>query len=154
MTEEQRKLFKEDNVYLKGIHEDEPIQIYYTPEFTAIPKYNKRPILSQRWVERTNAQLCEDISKISKLDRWFYYYLDSKPLSPNEIVVNIRHYTIINGEINPEYLRTYDFQKFKYGLDRGKPRLGVDFIELSKILQKEGVTEEMEVSITFAYVEK
>ena len=105
-------------------------------------------------MEQTDVKLSKDISKISKLGRWFYYYLGSDPLSPNEVVVNIRHHTIINGEVNPEYLRTYDFQQFKYGLDRGKPRLGVDFIELSKMLQKEGVTEEMEVSITFAYVEK
>lgn len=41
LTEEQRKIFKEDKVYLKGIHEEEPIKVYCTPDFTVISKYNK-----------------------------------------------------------------------------------------------------------------
>lgn len=151
LTEEQRKVFEEENVYLKGIHEEEPIKIYCTPDFTVISKYNKQPIVSKRWREQKDVKLFKDLRK---LGQFFYYYLESEPLSPNDIIVNIWHDKIINGEVLPEYYRTYDFEEFNYQLDRGRPRVAVDFPKLCERLELEGVKEEMEVTITVAYVEK
>ena len=151
LTEEQQKIFEEDKVYLKGIHEEEPIKIYYTPEFTIISKYNKQPIVSKRWREQTDVKLFKDLLK---LGQFFFYYLDSEPLSPDDVVVNIKHDKIINGEARPEYYRTYDFSGFNYKLDRGRPRVAVDFPKLCEKLEQEGVKEDMQITITVAYVEK
>lgn len=150
LTEEQRKVFEEDKVYLKGIAEEEPVKIYCTPEFTLLSKYNKQPIVSKRWREQSDVILFGDMLK---LDR-FNYYLESEPLSPDDIIVNIKHSKVINGEISSEYYRTYDFLQFLYKLDRGKPLVIVDFPKLCKKLEQERVKEEMEVNITVAYVEK
>lgn len=151
LTEEQQKIFGKENVYLKGIHESEPIRVFYTPEFTKIQEYNKRPIVSERWREQTDVKPFRDIKK---LGQWFEYYLESEPRSANYIVVNIRHGKLINGEIRTEYYISHDFREFNYKLYRGKPRVLLDFSKLSQTLEREGVKEEMEVTITVAYVEK
>ena len=150
LTEEQRKIFVEDNkVFLRGIAEDTPIKIYYTPEFTVIPKYNKQPIVSKRWKEEPDVKLFRDLLKLGR----FYYYLESEPLNPDEIIVNILHAKVINGEVSKDYATQFNFA-FNYKLDRGRHCVLVDFPELCKRLEQNGVKEEMEVTITVAYVEK
>ncbi len=150
LPEEGRKIFEEDTVYIRGIAETEPIEIYYTPEFTVISKYNKQPIVSKRWHEQVDAT---QLSVIKKFDL-FEYGLDSEPLSPDEIIVNIRHSKVINGEVDTEYYTTYDFHGFEYKLERGKPIIEVNFSQLSNRLQKEGATDDMKVRLTIAYIEK
>lgn len=100
LTEERRKIFEEDKVYLKGIHEKEPIQIYFTPEFTAIPEYNKQPIVSERWREQ---KYVNTFRRLLKLKPWLFYYLKSEPHSANDIVVNIKHDKAVNGVIDTAY---------------------------------------------------
>ena len=151
LTEEQQKIFQEDNnVYLKGVAEDKPIKIYYTPVFTIISKYNKQPIVSKRWREQTYAKLLGNMKKLGS----FRYDLQSEPLSPDDIVVNIQHDKILNGEVHPEYYTTFDFNDFKYILERGKPVVSVNFPKLCKSLEQDMVKEDMKVTITVAYVEK
>ena len=107
--------------------------------------------MSKRWREQIDVKLFGDLLKLGPL---YYYFLESEPLSPDDIVVNIRHVKIINGEVLPEYQRTYDFKGFNYELARGKPRVAVDLQKLCKSIEQEGVKEEMEIEITVAYVEK
>lgn len=150
LTEEQQRIFKEDKVYLKGIAEDEPIKIYYTPEFTVIPRYNKQPIVSERWREQADVKLFGDLGKLDK----FRYELESEPRSTDDVVVNISHEKLINGEVSPEYYTTFNFGRFVYRLERGNPLVIVDFPALCKRLEQDGVKEEMKVTIIVAYVEK
>lgn len=151
LTEEQQKIFQEDNnVYLKGVAEDKSIKIYFTPEFTVISKYNKQPIVSKRWREQTDVKSFRDLSKLGK----FQYELPSEPLSPDDIIVNIKHDKIVNGEVLLGYITTFDFHKFVYELERGKPIVSVNFPQLCKSLEQNGVKEDMKATITVAYVEK
>ena len=150
LSEEQQSVFKEDYVYLKGIHEKEHIRIYFIPEFTAIPKYNKQPIASERWREVTYAKSYGELLKLGK----FQYSLPSEPISPDNIEVIIKHGKIINGVAHPKYSTIFDFHKFEYVLDRGKPIVIVDFPKLCKELKREQVKEDMNINISVAYVEK
>ncbi len=151
LEEEQQKTFEEDDkVYLRGIAESEPVKIYYTPEFTIISKYNKQPIVSKRWREQTDIKSLGDIRKLQQ----FRYSLESEPLSPEDIIVNIRYSKIINGEVRPEYYSTFDYSGLDYKLERGKPLVVVDFPKLCKRLENEGLVDDMKITITVAYVEK
>ena len=150
LTEEQRSMFEEDKVYLKGIAEAEPIRVYFTPEFTVIPKYNKQPIASERWREQVDSKPFRDILKFNR----FRYDLESEPLSADDIKVVITHDKIMNGEVIPGYVTVFNFYEFEYRLDRGKPLVVVDFQKLCKRLKRKQIKEDMDITISVAYVEK
>lgn len=106
--------------------------------------------MSKRWREQTDVKFFRDLLK---LDR-FNYDLESEPLTPDDVIVNIEHRKIINGEAHPKYYYTFNFHGFDYELDRGKPCVVVDFPKLCESLERNGVKEDMEVTITVAYIEK
>lgn len=152
LTDEQQAIFEEDNsIYLRGIAEDKPTQIYYIPEFTVIPKYNKQPIASKKWKVQTNVKSCSDILKIGSP---FRYSLESEPISRDDIEVIITHPKKIGGEFRPEYQGIPKFYAFKYELAMGKPVLWVDFPKLARLLKKEQVEEDMLIIISIGYAEK
>jgi len=150
LGDEQRSMFEEDKVYLKGIAEAEPVRVYFTTEFTVIPKYNKQPIASERWRERVDSKPFRDILKFNR----FRYDLGSEPLSADDIKVVITHDKIMNGEVIPDYVTVFNFYEFEYRLDRGKPLVVVDFQKLCKRLKREQIKEDMDITISVAYVEK
>ncbi len=150
LSDEQRSMFEEDKVYLKGIAEAEPVRVYFTPEFAVIPKYNKQPIASERWRERVDSKPFRDILKL----RVFQYPLESEPLSADDIKVVITHAKIMNGEVIPGYVTVFNFYEFEYELDRGKPVVVVDFPKLCKRLKRKQMKEDMDITISIAYVEK
>jgi len=152
LSDEQQAIFQEDkNIYVKGIAEDEPIEIYFTPEFTKIPKYNKQPISPRRWRELIDIK---PYREILKLGTPFLYRLESEPVSADDVKVEIRHAKIIAGKVHPSYERFYPFEEFKYYLHTGKPIVVVDFPELCETLKREQVKKNMNVTIAIAYVEK
>ena len=150
LTEEQRKVFEEDEVYLKGIAEDEPIQIYFTPEFTVIPKYNKQPIVSKRWQEVTESWSYGELLEM----RPFRFYLPTEPLTPDDVEVEVRRAKINKGQPSEEYEMVLQFDKFEYLLDRGKPVVRVDIPALCKTLERKGVKKDMDITVSIGYVEK
>lgn len=152
LTKEQQKIFQEDNnVYLKGIHEAEPIKIYYTPEFTTISKYNKQPIAAERWREVSKTWSYEEFSKLTQP---FRYSLPSEPLNPENVELWIQHKAIISGKVHPKFNRIMRFAGFRYRLDQGKPVVSVDSPKLSEKLREDGVSGDMKLIISIAYVEK
>jgi len=150
LTEEQRKIFEEDKVYLRGIAESEPIKIYYTPEFTVISKYNKQPIVSEKWREVSRSW---SYGGLLKLKAPFVYSLPSTPITEDDVEVAVLHQEIINGEASPDYQRRFLFP-FEYSLHHGKPVVRLNFPNLCKQLQRRGVREDMKITISVAYVEK
>lgn len=150
LSDEQRDIFEEANVYLKGIAEDEPMQIYFTKEFTLIPKYNKQPIAAKRWREQTDVKPYRDLLKLSR----FRYDLESEPVSPDDIKVTVEHNKVIGGKVNPNYLVTFNFDDFTYSPVANKPAVNVDFPALCQRLKQTQVKRNMNVTITIAYVEK
>ena len=150
LKEEQRSMFEESNVFLKGIYEKEPIRIYFTPDFTAIPEYNKHPIVGEKWKELLDVKPFGDLLKLGK----FQYFLESEPVSVESIKVRITHGKIINGIISQKYETRHVFEKFRYLLDRGNPGVIVDFPKLCELLKEEQVKEDMDIIISIAYIEK
>ena len=150
LSDEQRSQFEEATVYLDGIAEDEPIQVYFTKEFTTIPKRNKQPIAEKRWQHVEESKPYRELLK-----RWsFIYDLKSEPLSPDDIKVTVRYPKVIQGRIQKGYFKFHDFGAFKYKMEAGKPCVVVDFKELCRRLEQRQVGKNMNVTIDIAYVEK
>jgi class 3 adenylate cyclase len=150
LTNEQQAIFKEDNVYLPGIAEDNPIKVYFTPEFTTISKYNKQPIAAKRWREIPDVKPYRELLKLGK----FSYQLESEPTSANDIKVTIQHSKVTKGKVEPKYTAYFDFDNFTYRMDAGKPVVILDFNALCERLKQNQVKKNMNVTITIAYVEK
>lgn len=151
LTDEQQKMFQMVDVYLKGIHEVEPISVYFTPEFTDIPKYNRQPISRMRWKTLTDVKPFREILKI---DSPFRYSLESEPSSVDDIQIEIQHPDIEKGKVSATYLTFHRFDDFNYFLVAGKPTVVVDFPKLSEKLTQWLVKKNVNVTIVINYVEK
>lgn len=151
LSEEQQSNFEEANVYLDGIAEEEPIQVYLTKEFTTIPPHNKQPIAEKSWRHREETK---PFRELLKLGGRFLYELESEPTSTEDIKVRVEYPTVIKGRIHRGYLKVHDFDDFTYMIEAGKPVLSVNFAELCKRLEVRQVRKNMSVKINIDYVEK
>jgi class 3 adenylate cyclase len=150
LSEEQRSNFEEDNVYLDGIAEYEPVKIYFTKEFTTIPKRNRQPIAAERWQNKTDVKPFRELLKLKR----FRYSLGSEPIGSESIKVTVTHSMVIEGKVSRKYSSIRDFIGFEYKIEAGKPVVLVDFPALCEILQRYGVKKNMNVTISIDYVEK
>jgi len=150
LSQKQQEIFQEEEVYLKGIAEEEPIKTYFTPKFTTISKYNKQPIVTERWKEITDTKLFKDLLKLGL----FGYKLSSEAVSREDVKVTIKHSKLTKGKVDPHYYSSIDFQGFTYRLERGKPVVIADFPKLCAKLKAGGVKKNMKITIIIAWVEK
>lgn len=150
LSEEQKANFEEERVYLDGIAEYEPIQVYFTKEFTIIPKRNRQPIATKRWQHMIDIKPYRELLRLGR----FRYILESEPLSPDDIKVTVEHREVKGGKIWQKYSRYYYLEDFTYSIETGKPIVRIDFRTLVEMLKQAGVKKNMNVSIDIAYVEK
>ena len=150
LSAEQQSNFEEADVYLDGIAEDEPIKIYFTKEFTTILKRNRQPIAAKRWRHIEETKPYRLLLTLSR----HRYYLESEPVSPNDMKVTVRHPRMIKGKVQKGYTSYFDFDGFSYEMDAGKPAVIVNFPKLCKKLEEEQVKKNMNVHISIDYVEK
>ncbi len=150
LSDEQRSKFEEADVYLDGIAEDEPIQAYFTKEFTTIPQRNRQPIALKRWCHLTDVKPFRDILKLGT----FQYVLESEPVSADDVKVTVEHNKVVGGKVSKKYATYHEFEGFTYKIDAGKPVVVVDFPKLCRRLERYQVKKNMNVSIEIAYIEK
>lgn len=151
LTEEQQAIFKEDdNIYLRGIAESEPIKIYYTPEFTVISKYNKQPIAAKRWIHKEDVKPFRDFLKLGS----FLYKLESEPLSPDDITVTVEYPPVRKGESMKSIVKVHEFDDFVYKIQAGTPFIQMNFPELCRRLKQRQVKMNMNIRVNIDYVEK
>jgi len=151
LDENIRDNFQEQDVYLDGIAESEPIQIYFTKEFTTIAKRNKQPIAAKRWGHKVDAKLYRELLKLG--DK-FRYALETEPVSRDDVKVTIEHAKITGGQIHRGYTTVFEFDDFTYQLDRGEPSVFINLPSLCERLKLDQVKKNMNVTIDIAYVEK
>lgn len=150
LSEDQQKIFKEEKVFLKGIAEKESVPIYFTPEFTAIPEYNKHLIKGEKWRHQVDVKPFKDLLKLGR----FQYNLESVPESEKSIKVKVIRDKIINGTVSKQYSTYHRFSGFEYFFDGGEPIVVVDFPKLCEVLKKNQVKEDMDITVEITYIEK
>jgi len=150
LSDEQQSDFEEADVYLDGIAEDEPMQVYLTKGFTTIPRHNRQPIAIKRWRNVTDTKPLRELPKLGK----FRYPLESEPLGPESIKVTAIHRKVTAGKVSRKYRSFRDFDGFEYEIEAGRPIVFVDLPRLSEMLQRAGVKRNIMVTISIDYVEK
>ncbi len=150
LSDEQIKLFAKDSVYIKGIAEREPINIYYTKDMIRISPLSRQPLDKIKWntIEDTKT-----LKQIKDFGPTFVYDLPTEPIDPSEIKVKIAHPCVIRGR-KKEIITTFEFPNFEYYLEAGEPRIDIRFDALAKRLDAAGVKYSWDVGIEIIYPER
>jgi hypothetical protein len=153
LSDEQQKLFSQEKVYIKGIYEDAPIKIRFTPQFTKISLYNKQPIAAEKWDSVSFSDKFGEFVKISTSG--LRMELNHKPLSKDNISVEVTFPSVVDKKIMTGVVGSYTISDFKYENIGGKHSVVIPLSKLCAYLKKEeGVTDEMLIEIEASYMIK
>lgn len=147
LQDEVIKLFSEDNVYIRGIAEREPIEIYYTKENTNIMQINKQPFGEIKWKSVKETTTLKDI----KLSESFVYEIPSVPIDEEEIKLKVTFPKVVRGKKHEKFISFISFEKIEYFLEKGEPRLRVNYKELAKQLMGIGIKNNWEILLEIIY---
>lgn len=150
LDEDMRGNFQEKDVYLDGIAENKPLKVYFTKEFTTIPKRNTQPIAVKKWCHKEDIRTLKDLEEFGR----FEYLLDTEATSSEDVRVKVTHDKVISGRISKKYHVIINFQGFTYGIEAGRPIVWLDWAKLCERLRENEVKDNMAVNIDIAYVEK
>lgn len=144
------KIVKKDSVYLKGIAEKEPIDVYYTKN-VRIPNLNKQPLQETKWGRLEDTR---KFKQIKDLAPEFEYDLPSRPIDPEKIKIKIEHPLSVKGRKRGGLIDSYYFDNFEYSSEAGTYVVQVNFDALSKRLAEKGVKDNWDVDIIISYTEE
>jgi len=150
LSNEQVKLFCKESIYIKGIAEREPIDIWYTKDLIKVPASAKQPLDKIKWKIDPHHWTLGNIKKHAKT---FTYTLQSEPIDPEAIRVKIHHPAILKGRKQSGYETTFQFANFEYILEAGKPNIEIQFDALAKRLESNGVKNPWPVKLEIIYPE-
>lgn len=143
--------FSKDNVYIKGIAESEPLEIYYTKDLTNISPTNKEPIGKINWRSVNDKK---KFKMIKKTLAGYIYSLPSKPIDANQIKIKITIPKVINGKIEKGLVSFLNFFDFEYSLLAEKPEVSVDYGKLAALLSSYHIKDNWQIEIEIIYPEK
>jgi hypothetical protein len=151
LPKEIQELFLSDNVYVRGIAEDNPITVYYTKEYTIISPSRKKPLKEPRWIE-TSFKTTYEMLKKTCLDGIEYYNLSlkEKPLDEKRIYIEAGFY----DNVHRHYWHDYEVGTAKgvAYFERGAKRyVKIDLGQLIKDLADLGAKENTEVDFYVTY---
>lgn len=116
--------FASDHVYLKGVAEEDGLDIFYTQPETSIPEQYRKPI-------RPYALHSEEEDDFTRAEagrrgRNFIMRLSREPADRTQITVKVIYKRYIGGKPEPGLSRRWD-PPWKYELDLGRPTLRINF---------------------------
>ena len=148
LSEETIGLFEKDSVYIRGIAEREPIDVYYSKEYAEIPAACRQPIQETKWETVSDSKT---LKAIKDLGPRLSYALPSRPADPDRIRVRVSHDWIVRGKRQKGARSVFDFAEREYYLDADKPVVMVRYDALAKLLEARGVKAPWLVAIDILY---
>jgi len=136
LSDEQIKDFAKDSVYIRGVVEGKPIDIYYTKKLTRITPFNKQSLEQPSWDIQKRVFSLKQIKDLGPI---FLHPLDSKLINPKEIMVRITHPVVVRGRRLNGLVTTYNFNSFDCHVKTEKPVVKLHFDALAKQLERKGV---------------
>lgn len=146
--EQIESLEGDSNVYIRGIAEKEPIEIFYTKDLTQIPSHCHQPIAKISWVTfKEEIKLRE----INEKGPRFRYYLENSPADPDDISVQIEFPAVRKERRIKDTVSLHDFSNFDFKFDADAPMIVMDYATLYKYLKTRSVKDNWDVTITIRY---
>ncbi len=148
LSDEQIKLFRKDDIFIKGIAEREPIDIWYTKDLTKVLPLSKQPIDKVDWQIDSYEWT---LKRIKDHSMKFIYGLKTEPADFREIKVKVEFPSILKKRKQKGYLNVINFSNFEYALEAGKPEITIQFDALAKQLEAKGVKGPWLVTVKIIY---
>ncbi|MCX7015718.1 MAG: hypothetical protein NTW86_24725 [Candidatus Sumerlaeota bacterium] len=138
LSDEQIGAFASDQIYVKGIAEREPIEIWYLKESTRILPISKHPIDAPNWQVDKHVY---KMKRIRQIKPRFQVELASEPVDPSQIRVKVTHPKVLRGRKDTGFSVIFDFPNFEYVSEAGKHAVSLDSDALCKRLLAAGVKD-------------
>ena len=149
VLEPHRALFAKELVYLPGIAQSTPVEVYYTNQLTQIPESARKPPKLRTWRTEVHHLVLGRMGKMSP----YVYHLESKPLDSSLIEIRADMQAFLGGKRVKGQRRFAVFENFKYRLVANKPEVTLDTQKLKQILQKMGGKSDTKITIEIIYPE-
>ena len=145
IPDDLKELFSKGSIFLYGIAEREPVEVYYTKEYTRIPQTYKQRLDFRKWrtSEATPIRL-EQIELMDAKGQDLVLTLDSKPVDPDHISVEVHFPEPIRVKRGVGSTLFYDFE---YSFEGGEPLVVVDSGKLVKTLREYGFDKNHEAKL-------
>ena len=147
LLSEKRELFSEEMVYVRGVAEENPMEIYYTKRYTLIPDSYKKPLKEPKWKTERRNYLFKTLKRLKSLR----LDLDKKPLDENKITVTISHKNPEIKGFRKLYHYSIDYDEIKYERKGNTSYVLIDMVAVKEFLEEKGVTRDMEIRIDVIY---
>jgi len=131
-----QKLFAKDAVYINGIAEETPFDIYYQRNVVEIPEHRKLPITTP--VDFLEPAEKVNFKTISERSGRYRHPLSHEPAKKDSVVMHVRFpKPMSNGRKHPSEMRTPIFNaKLVKSLTRWHAE--VDYVAVTKVLAEQG----------------
>jgi class 3 adenylate cyclase len=148
LNDEERDAFKADSVYVKGINDDTPLEVYYLDGETVIPEINRKPLANRTPViVRLPSQT---FAKMKDRGSFFRHKIESTPSNKN-IKVYFRYPAkTAGGRQKKDVVHTLAGQG-THSETAGSDYVLVDYGTAVKKLESYGVKDTWNVSVILEY---
>jgi len=147
--EEIRKVFAKEKVWLLGIAESEPIEIFYSKEYGTkiLPMYRRRLDI-RKWRTNKLSLRLEQIELYITGAKEYGFTLSHEPVDPDEIDIKLYPPKSVVEQRGASF---FWFYGTRYEYSRGEPIVNLDFVRLAKLLKSLGLDKKDEVKIAIRY---
>jgi class 3 adenylate cyclase len=148
LTDDQRKLFKSQDVFIRGIAEDSSIPVFSTKDLTEIPAINLRPLSDMDWEVYT-----EKLTLKQLLHRGsnFNYPLKYKPIDSKKIRLRLTYPCVKNGKRIKGISSFQDVEDIRYISEAGEHTVKINFAVVTQKIKTTGVKDNWKISIELKY---
>jgi len=144
LPEKIRELFTDQEVYLKGIAEEESIKIHFTKRYTLIPEQQKHPLKEPRWNVDEREYTYSDVISQFGAERNLGIVLSRKPLDTKQITLKISYHPASRKE---DFISWWDYSIdegfFKFERIGNRNQVRVDGVDIVDLLAKEAKKHEI-----------
>jgi class 3 adenylate cyclase len=147
LTDDVRNRFKDARVYLKGVAEQDGVDVLYTYGSTQIPERYRKPLRPPARFEEEPLEF--NRSQATQRGR-FWLPLKHEPADRTGIELIVNHPRYRSGK-RLAGLYSFFTPSFEYNLHRGRPHVAVDFAEIARKLQSAKVPTGTAARLTVAY---
>jgi hypothetical protein len=143
--------FGTEKVYIKGVAEREPTQVYYVKGHTVIDPRSKRPIKD---LDPEVYETSTTMGQMKDAGPRFAVQLPSAPLDPSQIAVVMTFPTARRGRREKDILSYYTLESpghFEYSMLAGKPVAVLHYDKLTRLLEAAAVKHSWTVLFSISY---
>jgi class 3 adenylate cyclase len=143
--------FSKSKVWLWGIAESDPIEIYYSKAYgTSIPAMYKKRLDLRKWKTETGSWSFESIESNEKNNLNILFILDEEPRDAGEIVVKVEYPPDMASRLDSSKC-TLPGELFEYRFEGGEPKIVIVTRLLVDRLRRLGFVSKHQCVLVFKY---